>query len=107
MILLKLRGEAPAALAAYKGSPTLCGWSVLDEIYRAWAGHPVEPYGAVIAGYGTLYPWSVPHVAVRLGLPGVAAFSVAALDEFADPLPAVLPRHPSYRGTLPVPCSPE
>lgn len=70
-----------------------------DEVVKQyWRNKPVEPYGVVIPGYGTQYPYSVPHVAVRLDLPGAAAFTAVALDEIVGDLPPNLPDQPSYAG---------
>lgn len=90
-ILCNLKTTVPASIERYKGTK-------YSHIYDGWLGHPVEPYGHVMPGYGQEYPYSVPHIAIRLGIDGVAAFSVAAIDEFVDSLPARLPSKPSYCG---------
>jgi hypothetical protein len=87
-----LKTEAPASMSHYKGNNTLCGWSTLDSIYHGWKNKPVVPYGEVISGYGTQYPYSVPHVSIMLD--GASAYTVAALEEFVEPLQFPLPQKP-------------
>ena len=98
-VLLRLKSEVPASIARYKGDMApMAPYGCRNDIYLAWKNQPVEPYGRIIAAYGNEYPWNVPHVSVRLGVPGAAGFSVVALDELADPLPDALPPKPSYEG---------
>lgn len=90
---VRLKADLPAAVAGNRFTS--------EEIKAAWRGKSVEPYGEVIGGYGDEYPWNVRHIAVRLDIPGTAAFTVIVMDELADSIDwSKVPSKPSYGGLI-------